>query len=89
MSIRKAAALATARILSRSAQEDASKPLRQLVRSARAPGGLIKGTVLWPGNRKFWKPLPCCQGASTAECRALAATPGRQQRECTFADATN
>ena len=31
MSIRKAAALAAARILSRSAQEDASKPLRQLV----------------------------------------------------------
>jgi hypothetical protein len=31
VSIRKAAALAAARILSRSAQEDASKPLRQLV----------------------------------------------------------
>ena len=31
VSIRKAAALAAARILSRAAQEDASKPLRQLV----------------------------------------------------------
>jgi hypothetical protein len=34
VSIRKAAALAAARILSRSAQEDASKPLRQLVRTS-------------------------------------------------------
>jgi hypothetical protein len=54
VSIRKAAALAAARILSRSAQEDASKPLRQLVGRFRCVPAICSMHSSSPVRKALW-----------------------------------
>jgi hypothetical protein len=95
VSIRKAAALAAARILSRSAQEDASRPLRQLVGASamcppycRLPAACARSTARAPQRRPLDEqpqmPSPlvtCCHRVDLLAARLLAVIQGTLSRQ--------